>query len=197
MGPRRGMSDLERYAIDGDAIVSETVDDEAIVVNLANGYYYSFDPTATLVWSAVQAGRSVAEMLAELRGRYDCAATDPEPPLRAFLSALTDEGLIGAGGPEPGPAAGSGSTSAARTGSTSTAASPSSASQPSPTQLAADPALVAPPRATPAGPPAPFRAPAFQRFTDMHAFLLVDPIHEVDETGWPNLLPPGTSAGRA
>jgi hypothetical protein len=33
-----------------------------------------------------------------------------------------------------------------------------------------------------------FVAPALQKYTDMEALLLVDPIHEVDEaSGWPNL----------
>lgn len=31
----------------------------------------------------------------------------------------------------------------------------------------------------------PFPIPSVQRFEDMRGFLLVDPIHEVDETGWP------------
>src|SRR5262249_30295434 len=31
----------------------------------------------------------------------------------------------------------------------------------------------------------PFSVPSVQRFEDMRGFLLVDPIHEVDETGWP------------
>ena len=34
---------------------------------------------------------------------------------------------------------------------------------------------------------APFRAPSLQRFEDMQGFLLVDPIHEVDDTGWPHV----------
>jgi hypothetical protein len=31
-----------------------------------------------------------------------------------------------------------------------------------------------------------FEAPVLHRYTDMADFMLVDPIHEVDETGWPN-----------
>jgi hypothetical protein len=31
----------------------------------------------------------------------------------------------------------------------------------------------------------PFKPPELQKYTDMQDFLLVDPIHEVDETGWP------------
>ena len=34
---------------------------------------------------------------------------------------------------------------------------------------------------------APFVAPVLQKHTDMQDLLLLDPIHEVDETGWPSL----------
>jgi Coenzyme PQQ synthesis protein D (PqqD) len=30
----------------------------------------------------------------------------------------------------------------------------------------------------------PFKPPQFEKYTDMQDFLLVDPIHETDETGW-------------
>jgi Coenzyme PQQ synthesis protein D (PqqD) len=32
----------------------------------------------------------------------------------------------------------------------------------------------------------PFPAPEIERFTDMQELLLLDPIHEVDEAGWPH-----------
>jgi len=32
----------------------------------------------------------------------------------------------------------------------------------------------------------PFVAPVLERYEDMQDFLLVDPIHEVDDSGWPN-----------
>ena len=31
-----------------------------------------------------------------------------------------------------------------------------------------------------------FESPTLQKYTDMQAMLWLDPIHEVDETGWPN-----------
>ncbi len=31
----------------------------------------------------------------------------------------------------------------------------------------------------------PFRAPSLEKYTDMEALLLLDPIHEVGQTGWP------------
>jgi hypothetical protein len=36
----------------------------------------------------------------------------------------------------------------------------------------------------------PFTVPALHKYTDMQELLLVDPIHEVDETGWPNIADP-------
>jgi len=34
-----------------------------------------------------------------------------------------------------------------------------------------------------------FSPPIMEKFTDMSELLLLDPIHEVDETGWPNMAP--------
>ncbi len=38
----------------------------------------------------------------------------------------------------------------------------------------------------------PFKAPILQKYSDMQELLLLDPIHEVDETGWPNAKSAGT-----
>lgn len=35
-------------------------------------------------------------------------------------------------------------------------------------------------------PAEPFTAPVMQKYTEMQDLLTLDPIHEVDETGWPN-----------
>lgn len=32
----------------------------------------------------------------------------------------------------------------------------------------------------------PYASPSFERFSDMQEMLLLDPIHEVDESGWPS-----------
>ena len=35
------------------------------------------------------------------------------------------------------------------------------------------------------GSPRPFREPTLQKYTDLRDLLLLDPIHDVDEAGWP------------
>ncbi len=49
--------------------------------------------------------------------------------------------------------------------------------------------------AAPAGPLPPAASrPALQKFTDLQDLLMLDPIHEVDERGWPHARPPGDTA---
>jgi Coenzyme PQQ synthesis protein D (PqqD) len=43
--------------------------------------------------------------------------------------------------------------------------------------------------------PAEFERPVLQKYSDMRDLLLLDPIHEVDETGWPHALPPERETG--
>jgi hypothetical protein len=49
-------------------------------------------------------------------------------------------------------------------------------------------AEAASPSAAPAAAGA-FEAPRFEKYDDMQDFFLLDPIHEVDATGWPNRQP--------
>lgn len=41
----------------------------------------------------------------------------------------------------------------------------------------------------PQGGKRPWTAPSLERFTDLQSLLLLDPIHDVDESGWPNVAP--------
>lgn len=38
-------------------------------------------------------------------------------------------------------------------------------------------------------PPIPYTKPALEKFTDLQELLLLDPIHDVDESGWPHHSP--------
>lgn len=43
----------------------------------------------------------------------------------------------------------------------------------------------------------PFSSPRMEKYTDMQDLLMLDPIHEVDETGWPHPNPAGNPAAKA
>src|SRR5262245_66579940 len=88
------MSGTERCTIDETRIVSEIIDGEAVIVNLANGYYYSLDPSAAEIWGWLQAGWSIADVLSAIRDRYDCSATDPETAVRTLIGTLVADELV-------------------------------------------------------------------------------------------------------
>ncbi len=46
------------------------------------------------------------------------------------------------------------------------------------------------PAGDPEPPPAGFSAPSLERYNDMQDILLLDPIHDVDNTGWPQAIEP-------
>jgi Coenzyme PQQ synthesis protein D (PqqD) len=52
--------------------------------------------------------------------------------------------------------------------------------------LVADASLDPSRPAVPAAEKIPFAEPQIERFTDMQELLLLDPIHEVDDSGWPH-----------
>lgn len=147
-----------RYSVDESRVVSEIIDGEAVIVNLANGYYYSLDASAAAIWNRLQAGSSVAEIVLEIRAHHDCSKDEPEAAVHALIDTLVADDLVTPAPDREGP-----------------------------------PPSDAP---TTAGDRTPFRAPSLQRFEDMQGFLLVDPIHEVDDTGWPNVKPGESAASR-
>jgi len=153
------MIDSERYRIDEAHIVSEIIDGEAIIVNLANGYYYSLDPPAAEIWGWLQSGWTVSEIVSVIQDRYDCSGADPETAVRALIGTLIADELV-VSRPDPGdlPEIERGAEGSAEK------------------RL--------------------FRAPSLQRFEDMRGFLLVDPIHEVDDAGWPHIKPGESTASR-
>lgn len=55
--------------------------------------------------------------------------------------------------------------------------------------LVGEPPAERPPPAAPPAKRAPFAPPTIEEFADLQELFLVDPIHEVDEAGWPHAQP--------
>ena len=134
-------------------MVYETIDGETVIVNLKNGSYYSLVDVGTVIWTELEAGRTVDEILTRLNTDYDGDSQEIETALHQLLEELAQEQLLAF--------------------DTSEDIAANSESAP------------ATPRA-PAATKRKFQAPRLQKFTDMQDVLLLDPIHDVDETGWPH-----------
>ena len=103
------------------SVVSDTIGQDTIVINIKSGAYYALTDLGSKAWSEIQNGKVSAEAI-------------------GAVAAFVQEGLLEAEGALPG----SGESDSRTTD-------------------------------------------FFEKYTDMASLLLADPIHEVDQQGWPKL----------
>jgi hypothetical protein len=136
------------YRSNGPRFVDETIDGEALVMDMVKGSYYSCVGASAFAWNALARGVPVDDLTAMLAARYELDEQDARPDVDAFVeSLLTEEMLV----PD-----------------VNTPDAP-------PTRAILD-ALVPQPE---------YRALTLERFDDLADLILLDPVHDVTEAGWP------------
>jgi hypothetical protein len=134
---------MNTFELNQPDVVSETIDGEAVVINLDRGIYFSIRGTGLSIWSELLAGSDVDSIVGRLGAE---AGRDVRGEVGGFVDRLIEEALI----------------------------------RPRTTGQAKEPSVSA------AAPNGPYEPPTLEKYTDMEALLLLDPIHDVDEAGWPN-----------
>jgi hypothetical protein len=143
-----------RLEVDRHRVVHETIDDEAILIHMKTGFYYSLEGVGSEIWGAVVAGYAPNEIEQLLRARYQAPPGAIEAAVSSLIEELLNEGLVD----EVDEPASNGGRATVRMSTENATTAPTGQ----------------------------FEAPVLHRYTDMADFMLVDPIHEVEETGWPN-----------
>ena len=153
------MTEPHTFRVNRPNVVDETLDGEALIVNLGTGVYYSIAGTGEVIWRMLSEGTPPTAVAANLQRIFDVSPTEAASAVGLFVEQLVAEELL----------------------------------------IASHGELVDAETSTPAGPSdglrAPFVAPELKRYADMQDLLLLDPVHDVDEKGWPNALAaplPGT-----
>lgn len=144
-----------RFRVNTPDVIQETLDGEAVIVNLLSGSYYSLDETGSTVLMLVESGARADEIVAGVSARYQGETRVIAQAVEGLLRELRDENLI-IPRADGDPAGDSGAPVPAANGSSA-------------------------PETRPV-----FQTPVFRKYTDMQQLLLMDPIHEVDASGWPN-----------
>ncbi len=143
------MGALLHFRVNHPTVISETIDGEAIIINLDTGAYYSLRETGAAIWQLIEQGAASQTISDELVRRYEGTPTTIVAGLQSLLAQLVQDQLIVPLDDE------------------------SAVPQSSGTAL---PANHGKPRFTP---------PVLEKYTDMADLLLLDPIHDVSEQGWP------------
>ena len=145
------MNSDQQYHINHPAVIAEVIDNEAIIVNLDSGAYYSLRDSACAIWELLAQQMATPAVVTAMSTRYAGAPDVIQQGVATLLAELLDEQLL---------------------------------------VPAETPAPDAPPVAPQGNGDHPlFQPPVLEKFTDMADLLLLDPIHEVDEMGWPHAAP--------
>ena len=138
-----------RFQVNAGQVISEIIDNEAVMINLTTGNYYSLNASGADVWDAIERRESLDEIVGGLAGRYGKPREEVEPSVHALVEELRREELI---------------VAAAEDRSDGSRLSGASTQQPATT---------------------PFEPPRLEKHTDMQDLILLDPVHEVGDEGWP------------
>ena len=135
-----------RYRSNAPRFVDETVDGEALIMDMVKGTYYSCVGSSAYAWNLLSRGVPTTDVVIDLVARYSLTEGDAQRDVDDFVRALvTEEMLVGVDAPAAGPADGR------------------------------------PPVA-----PTEYSTLALERFTDLADLILLDPVHDVTEAGWPH-----------
>lgn len=147
-----------RFRVNSPTVTHETIDGEAVIINLDSGSYYSLVDVGATVWDLLYQQAPVDEIVNKIANTHAADAAEIDRAVRQLIDQLSAENLVVAD---------------ESTAPESTAPDESAATQFStaPDQNGHD--------------KTPFKAPVLQKFTDMQELLLLDPIHDVDDMGWP------------
>ena len=94
----------DRFRSRDEEVASKVIDGEAIIINLANGVYYSMDKVGALVWDLLQAGHTLEEVIATVTSRYTVPREQVELNVQELVRELIQENLVVAAGENGKPA---------------------------------------------------------------------------------------------
>jgi hypothetical protein len=140
---------MARYRANTPQLVDETVDGEALIMDMVTGTYYSCAGASAVAWNGLKDGAEADDVAATISSAYGIPEPEARRDVRGFLAGLVEEGVLVERGDDP-------------------------------------PALAH--GAIDAGPGAggPYEGLSLEKHTDLADLLLLDPVHDVTEAGWPH-----------
>jgi Coenzyme PQQ synthesis protein D (PqqD) len=84
----------DRFRPREEEVASKVIDGEAIIINLANGVYYSMDKVGAIVWDLLQSGYTLEEVILAITDDYDVSREEAESNVRQLVEELLQENLI-------------------------------------------------------------------------------------------------------
>ncbi|MEZ5409730.1 MAG: PqqD family protein [Acidimicrobiales bacterium] len=94
-----GTQNQEQYFTIPASVVSRTVGDELVLVDLDSERYFSLNATGATIWEELAAGRSAVQALNQLTAKFDVTEEIARADLDELVEALVSSGLLFPGEP--------------------------------------------------------------------------------------------------
>jgi Coenzyme PQQ synthesis protein D (PqqD) len=88
----------QRFRVNRLEVAAKVIDDEAIIMHLGSGMYYSMDRTGAVIWDWLERGHTVAQIIEGIVERYDVSPGKAGEDVEQLLRRLIEETLVQ---PEP------------------------------------------------------------------------------------------------
>lgn len=75
-------------------VVSRTVQDEQVLLNLESGIYFGLNPVGARIWSLIESGKAVNEITRQLCEEYEVSPAKAESDLLALVQQLAKAKLV-------------------------------------------------------------------------------------------------------
>lgn len=77
-----------------EEVAAKVIDGEAILINLANGIYYSMDQVGAFIWELIEGGHSLEAIIAAIRARYEVSPDQAQADVERLAAELCHEQLV-------------------------------------------------------------------------------------------------------
>lgn len=148
----------ENYRPNTPDVIHEIIDGEAVMISMEKGYYYSLNRIGSVIWDLLDQGMTLSRIIIDFQQQYAGSKTTIEEGVHDFILKLQTEELIV---PVVRPERSEGPVVQGASGAIDDGAKQNDL---------------------------PFAVPVLHKYTDMEDLLMLDPIHEVADTGWPQAL---------
>ena len=139
---------MSLYKVRDKNVVSEIIDEEAIIMDLTAGTYFSSDGAGAVIWDGIVCGFEAAQIKQRVRRAFSVDPAELNVDFENFVTSLLANRLV----------------AVTHEGALSSAGW----SMPLPADRRA------------------YDQPVLNRYDDLQTLALLDPIHDVEEDGWPN-----------
>lgn len=78
----------------GEEVIAKVMDGEAVIINLANGKYYSLEKVGGAIWEMIEEGCGLGEIVDRLVARYDVPPAQAESDVLRLADELVKEDLV-------------------------------------------------------------------------------------------------------